>query len=76
MADEYLPVREAARRIGMQPKSLRKRMYDGTFRRGVEWFHPVALGVRFKWSAVVARLEADRTVSSGAAFGPDIPSAR
>jgi hypothetical protein len=74
--DEYLSVNETARRIGLHPKTLRNRMYDGTFARGEHWFHPVGMNVRFKWSAVVARLEADRATSPGAAFGPDIPSAR
>ena len=79
MTDEYLTVVEVATRLKLMPKSVRNRMYDGTWRRGEHWFSRTGIGPRFRWGALVAWLEepsSPGTVNHGAAFGPDLPPAR
>jgi len=75
--DEYLTVAELAVRLTLTPKTVRNRMYDGTWHRGVEWFSRSGIGPRFKWSAIVRWLETpERPGAAGAAFAPDILPAR
>jgi hypothetical protein len=78
MPREYLTVPEVAAELGLAPKTVRNRMHDGTWRRGLHWFHPPGMGPRFRWSAICAWLDADRPApaANGAAYGPDIPRAR
>jgi hypothetical protein len=77
MTDEYLTVVEVAKRLKLTPKSVRNRMYDGTWRRGEHWFSRSGIGPRFKWSAVVSWLEAvDAPQAPGLAYGPNIPPPR
>jgi hypothetical protein len=52
-----LTVCEVAARLKLTPKSVRNRMYDGTWRRGEHWFSRPGIGPRFKWSALVAWIE-------------------
>jgi hypothetical protein len=75
MTREFLTVAELANALGLQPKTVRNRMHDGTWRRGEHWFHPPGIGPRFRWSAIRAWLESDRPapIAPGAAYGPDIP---
>jgi hypothetical protein len=79
MSDEYLTVAEVAARLKMAPKSVRNRMYDGTWRRGEHWFSRSGIGPRFKWSVIVRWLEggdAGKGRDEGLAYGPDIPRDR
>ena len=77
MTDEYLTVVDVAKRLKLTPKSVRNRMYDGTWRRGEHWFSRSGIGPRFKWSAVVSWLEAEDVPQVwGLAYGPDIPPPR
>ena len=74
MTDEYLTVAELAARLKVTPKTVRNRMYDGTWRKGVHWFAPHGIAPRFRWSAIVGWLEAPaQEKTEGAAYGPEIP---
>ena len=61
MTEEYLTIAELADRLKLKPKSVKNKMAAGIFKRGVHYFSPAGIGPRFKWSAVVAWLEQDRT---------------
>jgi hypothetical protein len=79
VTDEYLTPAELAARLKLRPKSVRNRMYDGTWRRGEHWFSRRGIGPRFRWAAIVTWLEAAEPSpppDPGAAFGSDIPPAR
>lgn len=73
--DEYLTISELAARLKVKPKTIKNKMASGVFKKGVHYFSPKGLRPRFKWSAVVAWIEAgdgpDRHESGGA-----IPMAR
>jgi len=73
--EEYLTVPEVAARFKLSRKTVRNRMYDGTWPKGVIWFSPRGLGPRFKWSALVRWLEGEDTPppTGGLAYGPEIP---
>jgi hypothetical protein len=77
--DEYLTVAELGARLKLTRKTVRNRMYDGTWRKGEHWFAPKGIRPRFRWAAIVAWLEAPElppVPGPGAAFGPEIPPAR
>ncbi len=79
--DEYLTVAELALRLRLSPKSVRNRMYAGTWRRGEHWFSRPGISPRFRWSAIVRWLEgADAGDAAGQdaglAYGPEIPRDR
>ncbi len=73
--DEYLTNSELADRLKVKPKTIKNKMASGIFKKGVHYFSPKGLRPRFKWSAVVAWMEAgeerDQHESGGA-----IPMAR
>ena len=75
IADVYLTVAEVAARLKLAPKTVRNRMYGGTWRSGEHWFSRPGIGARFKWSALVRWLEggAEQGRDEGLAYGPDIP---
>jgi len=54
---EYLTIGELAYRLTVKPKTIKNKMANGTFTRGVHYFSPKGLRPRFKWSAVVEWLE-------------------
>jgi hypothetical protein len=58
VTDEYLTIAEVAARLKLTPKTVRNRMHDGTWRQGQHWFSPRGIAPRFRWSALVAWLEA------------------
>ena len=58
MTEEYLTIAEVAARLKIKPKTIKNKMASGIFQKGVHYFSPLGLGPRFKWSAVVAWLEA------------------
>jgi hypothetical protein len=77
--DEYLTVAEVAARLKLSAKTIRNRMYAGTWRRGEHWFSRPGIGPRFKWSALVRWLEGGdgpQGREEGLAYGPDIPRER
>jgi hypothetical protein len=76
MTREFLTVAELAEELNLKPKTVRNHMHDGTWRRGLHWFHPPGIGPRFRWSTIVRWLEGDQPqpIAAGAAYGPDIPT--
>jgi hypothetical protein len=79
MPREFLTVAELADQLGLKPKTVRNRMYDGTWRRGEHWFSRPGISPRFKWAAIVRWLEvgeAEQGRDEGLAYGPDIPRDR
>jgi len=75
--EEYLTIEELAARLKLRTKTIKNKMANGTFRRGVHYFSPKGLGPRFKWSAVVAWLEEreqiEKTPHTGRDRDPDGP---
>ncbi len=57
MNEEYLTISELSSRLKVKPKTIKNKMANGTFTRGVHYFSPRGLRPRFKWSAIVAWLE-------------------
>jgi len=76
MVEEYLTVKQVAGRLNLKPKTIKNKMANGTFRRGVHYFSPKGLGPRFKWSVVVAWLEGDRERVKDTQAEDGIPMAR
>lgn len=75
--DEYLTVGEVAARLCLRPKTVRNRMYDGTWRRGEHWFTRRGIGPRFKWPTLARWLEgSDETATSAGRAYLDIPRER
>lgn len=72
--EEYLTIPEIAARLKVKPKTIKNKMAAGIFRRGVHYFSPPGLGPRFKWSAIVAWLEAAKQQS--VTLDDSIPMAR
>lgn len=75
MSEEYLTIGELSGRLKVKPKTIKNKMANGTFRKGVHYFSPRGLGPRFKWGAVVAWLEGqEQLVEENGSRG--IPMAR
>jgi len=58
IAEEYLTVKEVAARLKLKPKTIQNKMAAGIFKEGVHYFRPEGSRAWFKWSAVVAWIEA------------------
>ena len=77
MSEEYLTILELAARLKLSPKTIKNKMASGVFRRGVHYFSPRGIGPRFKWSGVVAWLEAGEQEQARATDnGDEIPMAK
>jgi hypothetical protein len=80
MTREFITVAELAEALGLKPKTVRNRMYDGTWRRGEHWFARPGIGPRFRWAAVLAWIQSPEKLpvqgDVGAAFGPELPPAQ
>jgi hypothetical protein len=63
MSEEYLTIAEVAERLKLTRKTVQNKMAAGIFKKGVHYFSPPGIGPRFKWSAVVAWLEADESAA-------------
>jgi len=76
--EEYLTIKEVSVLLKVTPKTIKNKMANGTFRRGVHYFSPKGIGPRFKWSAIVAWLEETEREERKAAAGDEdgIPMAR
>jgi len=75
--EEYLTIDELAARLKLKRKTVQNKMVNGIFLRGIHYFSPPGMGPRFKWSAIVAWMEADeqeRVKATG--NGDGIPMAR
>jgi len=58
IAEEYLTIKEVAARLKLKPKTIQNKMAAGIFKEGVHYFRPEASRAWFKWSAIVAWIEA------------------
>jgi len=65
MNEEYLTIAELSLRLKVEPKTVRNKMANGTFTRGVHYFSPKGIRPRFKWSAIVAWLEGEEQQKRG-----------
>jgi excisionase family DNA binding protein len=74
--EPYMTVEQAACFLGIEEKTVRNYMHNGTLRPGIHWFRPPGLGPRLKRAALVAWIERDNVnvgMEEGLAFGRDIP---
>ena len=77
MTEEYLTISELSSRLKLEPKTVKNKMANGTFLKGIHYFSPKGLRPRFKWSAVVAWLEASEHEKAEAIDdGDGIPMAK
>ena len=77
LPEEYLTIGKLATRLSLEPKTIKNKMASGIFRRGVHYFSPDGMGPRFKWSAIVAWLEAgEQELAKATDNGDGIPMAR
>ena len=58
IAEEYLTIKEVAARLKVSPKTIQNKMAAGVFKKGIHYFSPEGSRPLFKWSAVVAWIEA------------------
>jgi len=73
--EEYLTIEVLGQRLDLEPKTIRNKMASGVFIKGVHYFSPNGMGPRFKWSAVMAWMEAGEQVKAKA-NGNGIPMAK
>jgi hypothetical protein len=75
---EYLTAKELAARLGYAVRTVRKKMHDGTWQKGLHWFQRAGSRPLFSWSSIVEWLRQGEppATGDGAAYGPDIPRAR
>ena len=57
MTEEYLTIVELSSRLKVKPKTIKNKMVNGIFIKGVHYFSPKGIGPRFKWSVVLTWLE-------------------
>jgi len=75
--EEYITVKVLAARLGLSEKTVRNKMALGVFIRGIHYFSPPSMGPRFKWSVMVAWVEAGEPEQTKATNNGDgIPMAR
>ncbi len=75
--EEYLKIDQLAARLQLKPKTIKNRMVAGVFIKGIHYFKPDGMGPRFKWSAIVAWMEAGEQEQVKATDnGDEIPMAR
>ena len=75
--EEYLTIDELASRLKLKSKTVQNKMANGTFIKGLHYFSPDGMGPRFKWSAIVAWMEAGEREQVKATDNSDgIPMAR
>ena len=58
IVEEYLTIKEVAARLKLKPKTIQNKMAAGIFKEGIHYFRPEGSRAWFKWSAVVAWIEA------------------
>jgi len=75
--EEYLTINELGSRLKLTPKTIKNKMVNGTFIKGLHYFSPSGMGPRFKWSAIVAWMEAGEQQQAKATDkGDGIPMAK
>jgi hypothetical protein len=75
---EWLSAREVSQWLGCSDRTVRRRMRDGTWHKGEQWFQPKGCRPRFRRSALEAWVSASAGAvpKVGLAYGPDIPKGR
>jgi len=58
---QYLRTAEVAARLRWSKRTVREKVRIGVFRRGEHFFEPGGCQPRWKWSAVAAWMEGNRT---------------
>jgi len=75
--EEYITIAELGARLTLEPKTIKNKMALGIFIKDVHYFSPNGMGPRFKWSAVVAWMEAgEREQAKATDNGDGIPMAK
>ncbi len=75
--EEYLTINELGSRLKLTPKTIKNKMVNRTFIKGKHYFSPDGMGPRFKWSAIVAWMEAGEQEQGKATDkGDGIPMAK
>jgi hypothetical protein len=77
-ASEWMTVPHVASWMQLSQRTVRRRMHDGTWRKGEHWFQTGRARPRLRRAALSAWLETqDPPVHAvGLAYGPDIPEGR
>jgi len=55
--EEYITIDELGTRLKLNSKTIKNKMVNGTFIKGIHYFSPAGMRPRFKWSAIVTWLE-------------------
>ena len=76
MPEPYLSIEAVSELLGVDPKTVRNKMYDGTLKRGVHWFSPKGLRPRFKWSEIVKWIEESEKIPDPEKVEGGIPMRR
>lgn len=58
-AGEFIATRELCRRLGVSKKLVRRRIENGTWKRGREFFRPPASQFVWRWSRIVEWIETE-----------------
>ena len=64
MTEEYIPIKEVARRLSWSADTIESKMRQGIFVQGKHFFRRKGITVRFKWSAVVKWIEGEEKEGS------------
>lgn len=54
MVEDYITLKELARRLNYTPKTVRNKIAEGVFKKGVHYSTAPGLPMMFKWSAIIA----------------------
>lgn len=77
-AGAWLTIPELGAKLGYAPRTVRRKMRDGTWLKGVHWFKRAGSRPLFWWPAIIEWLKAEEPAAgpNGAAFTADLPPAR
>jgi hypothetical protein len=62
IVDDYITVEELARRLNYTVKTVRNKVAEGVFKKGVHYSTAPGLPMMFKWSAIIALYQWDQAV--------------
>lgn len=54
IVDDYITVEELAKRLNYTVKTVRNKVAEGVFKKGVHYSTAAGLPMMFKWSAIIA----------------------
>jgi hypothetical protein len=61
--DRFISINEAAARLDVSHQTIRRRMRDGTWPRGVFWFQPEGSNPRLSWKALLGWIQTESATS-------------